>query len=64
MIRTHHLTLAQNKNEHPGTGRNDVQSGFGYQRNLKFDTSKPYGVSLKKVVTSKMDRFGWKDRPP
>jgi GDP-L-fucose synthase len=36
----------------------------GYKGRLAFDTSKPDGMPLKKVDTSKMDALGWKARTP
>ena len=36
----------------------------GYKGRLTFNTSKPDGVPLKKVDTSKMDALGWKSRTP
>ena len=32
---------------------------FGYPGDLTFETSKPDGMPLKKVDTSKMDALGW-----
>jgi GDP-L-fucose synthase len=37
---------------------------IGYKGRLAFDTSKPDGMSLKKVDTSKMDSYGWKAPTP
>ena len=37
---------------------------LGYKGRLAFDTSKPDGMPLKKVDTSKMDALGWKARTP
>ena len=37
---------------------------FGYPGNLTFETSKPDGMPLKKVVTSKMDALGWEASTP
>jgi GDP-L-fucose synthase len=37
---------------------------FGYPGNLTFETSKPDGMPLKKVVTSKLDALGWKSSTP
>ena len=37
---------------------------IGYKGRLAFDTSKPDGMPLKKVDTSKMDAHGWKARTP
>ena len=36
----------------------------GYKGRLAFDTSKPDGMPLKKVDTSKMDALGWKASTP
>jgi len=36
----------------------------GYRGNLAFDTSKPDGIPLKKVVTSKLDALGRKSSTP
>ena len=36
----------------------------GYRGNLAFDTSKPDGIPLKKVVTSKLDALCWKSSIP
>jgi len=36
----------------------------GNKGRLAFDTSKPDGMPLKKVDTSKMDALGWKARTP
>ena len=36
----------------------------GYKGRLAFDTSKPDGMPLKKVDTSKMDALGWKAPTP
>ena len=36
----------------------------GYKGRLAFDTSKPDGMTLKKVDTSKIDALGWKARTP
>ena len=37
---------------------------FGYPVDLTFETSKPDGIPLKKVVTSKLDALGWKSSTP
>jgi GDP-L-fucose synthase len=37
---------------------------FGYPGGLTFETSKPNGMPLKKVVTSKLDALGWKSSTP
>ena len=37
---------------------------FGYPGDLTFETSKPDGMPLKKVDTSKMSALGWKDSTP
>ena len=37
---------------------------FGYPGNLTFETSKPDGMPLKKVDTSKMDALGWEASTP
>ena len=37
---------------------------FGYPGDLTFETSKPDGIPLKKVVTSKLDALGRKSSTP
>ena len=37
---------------------------FGYPGDLTFETSKPDGIPLKKVVTSKLDALGWESSTP
>jgi len=41
-----------------------INEVVGYKGRLAFDTSKPDGMPLKKVDTSKMDALGWKARTP